>query len=414
MGKKILNSKALYVVLSILIAISLWFYVAFIDGDEENWQIRNITVQFEGAEALEERGLMIVGEAPTVSVQVRAPMNYLSKLTSETVTATVDVSRIQEASQYTMGYNLSYPSSVPSASIQETKRSPSNVTFTVARYVKQEVELRGVFNGSAAEGYMAGGADDFRFSPGTITVSGQAELVNQIAYAQVIIEGTDLTETVSGEYPYRLMSNSGEPLDGLDVECSAEDVYVTFPIWATAEVELSVKLVAGGGASEADVRLDIEPAHITVAGDKKDVAALSEIVLKTIDLATVRDGDTLAFAIPLAPELNNISGQTEAVVTFHIEGLETKSVETRNISYIGQPEGWNVALITQAITVDIRGTAQALEEITGENVRVVADLSEVNQTAGQYSIAAKIYLDSVGSDAGVLGTEYRVVVSLSR
>ena len=323
MGKKILNSKALYVVLSILIAISLWFYVAFIDGDEENWQIRNIAVRFEGADVLEERGLMIVGDAPVVSVQVKAPMNYLARLNNETVTATVDVSRIQEASQYTMGYNLSYPSSVPSSSIQEVTRSPSNVTFTVARYVRQEVE--------------------------------QAELVNQIAYAQVVVDGTDLTETVSGDYTYRFMSNSGEYLDNLDVECSTDSVYVTFPIWATAEVDLTVKLITGGGASDADVRLDIQPDHITVAGDKKDVAALSEIILKTIDLATVRDGDVLTFPIPLAPELNNISGQTEASVTFHIDGLDTKSVETNNISYIGEPEDWKVTLVTKAITVDIRG-----------------------------------------------------------
>ena len=414
MGKKILNSKALYVVLSILIAISLWFYVAFIDGDEENWQIRNIAVRFEGADVLEERGLMIVGDAPVVSVQVKAPMNYLARLNNETVTATVDVSRIQEASQYTMGYNLSYPSSVPSSSIQEVTRSPSNVTFTVARYVRQEVELRGVFTGSAAEGYMAGDSEDFRFSPGQITVSGQAELVNQIAYAQVVVDGTDLTETVSGDYTYRFMSNSGEYLDNLDVECSTDSVYVTFPIWATAEVDLTVKLITGGGASDADVRLDIQPDHITVDGDKKDVAALSEIILKTIDLATVRDGDVLTFPIPLAPELNNISGQTEASVTFHIDGLDTKSVETNNISYIGEPEDWKVTLVTKAITVDIRGKAEALSEITGENVRVVADLSDVNQAAGQYSITAKIYLDSVGAGAGVLGTEYRVVVSLSR
>lgn len=413
MEKKILDNKALYVILSIIIAVSLWVYVASLDGNEDEQTISNIPVQFTGVEELTERGLMIVGEPPRVSVRVKALPRVLAELNNETVVATVDVSRITGATEgLLVGYTVTYPADVAN-SVQEVRRSPANVTITVAKYTAREIEIRGRFMGSAAEGYVAGSEEDFIFAPATLTVSGQEDLVNQIAYVRVTVTGDALTETVSGEFAYELMSNRDEVLSDLKVECSEETIFATFPILATAKVPLSLKFVDGGGATGKNVKCKIEPESITVSGDKNDVDSLNEILLGTIELAAVRDGDEFTLPIPLADELNNISGFTEAKVTIQLSGLKTKTVETSNISCIHVPEGWTAQPLTETITVEVRGTEEALESITGDSVRVVADLSEIDKT-GQYTLTAKVYLDNVGSDAGILGTEYRVVVSLAR
>ena len=43
-----------------------------------------------------------------------------------------------------------------------------------------------------------------------------------------------------------------------------------------------------------------------------------------------------------------------------------------------------------------------LDELTEESIRVVADLKDINQAAGKYTVPATIYLDSAGtlSDVG--------------
>ena len=81
MGKKILDSKILYVFLSVLIAVFLWFYVTSLDGNEEKEIIRNIPITFIGEDVLAERGLMIVGNVPTATVEVRAAPSVLFKIT---------------------------------------------------------------------------------------------------------------------------------------------------------------------------------------------------------------------------------------------------------------------------------------------------------------------------------------------
>lgn len=415
MGKKILDSKALYLILSILIAVALWFYVASLEGNEDERYISGVPVLFEGVEILEEKNLMIVGETPTVTVRVRGPLNTLARLNKENVTATVDVSQISAEGQTTQGYSVSYPASA-SGVVSTVNKNPDNVSFTVSRYLERKVEIQGVFNGTVAGGFVPGDVADFMFAPSTVTVSGQALLVNQIHHLQVTVGGDEHTESIAGDYPFQFVGNDGTILEGLDVKCSVDTVYTTFPIRATKEVPLKLNLTPGGGltADSSHLKYKIEPESIMVAGSKADVDAISELLLGTVDLATVRDGSVLNIDIPLRDELENLSGTLVAAVTFRITGMSTKSVETSNIVCTGEPEGWKATLVTKAMTVELRGTPAALADITGENVQVAVDLSGVNQAAGQYTVTPKVYLDNVGSSAGVLGTDYRVVVSLAR
>jgi hypothetical protein len=46
------------------------------------------------------------------------------------------------------------------------------------------------------------------------------------------------------------------------------------------------------------------------------------------------------------------------------------------------------------------------------NIRIVADLSDIKEATGNYTLPAKVYLDGYGG-AGIVG-EYKVVVSISK
>lgn len=419
MAKKILDSKALYIFLSLVLAIALWFYVTSQDGNQSTKPIHNIPITFSGLDILEERGLMIIGTTPTASVEVRATPTVLAKLDEKTVSLTVDVSQITEASQYTMAYNASLPADIPQDKAEFVSGATGNVSFTVARYSSRSVEIRGRFAGTVAEGFLAGDSDEFIFAPKTVKISGQSDLVNQVAYVLVTVDGEGLKETVSGAFPYQLIGVNGEPLDGLEVTCSEETIYVTYPILATAEVELKISFVTGGGLSESDLRYTLSTDHITVAGAPEDIAALGDepIVLGTVNLASVHDGDELRFDIPLADELRNLSGITEVTTTLDVvPELMMESFEAENISCINVPEGWRAAVVTRVLAVTVRGRAELLDQLSAENIRVVADLKDVNAAAGRVTVAAKIYLDSAGTadQVGVMGTDYKVVIDLAK
>ncbi|OUN25203.1 hypothetical protein [Pseudoflavonifractor sp. An85] len=420
MGKKILDSKALYVVLSIVIAITMWFYVTSMDGNQRSNSINNISITFMGEEQLAGRGLMIAGEAPTASITVKATPTVLAQLTDDSVELVVDVSTINKAGEYTLAYTVKLPSNVSASQVQFVRGETGNVTFTVAEYRQREIELRGKFVGTTAEGYLAGDQEDFVFTPSKITISGQASLVNQVAYAEVVVDGENLTDTVHGDFPYRFIGASGDVIENLDVECSVATVQTTFSIFATAEVPLEVKFLEGGGVSLDQVDYTMSLDTLTVAGSKTAVEAImseGSIVLGTIDLGTVHDGDEIVFNIALTDELSNISGVTQVTVTIDLDdSLQSKKVEATNISCISPPSGWAAKALTQMLEVEIRGSKELLDAVTGDNVRVVADLKDINQAAGQYTVTANVYLDSVGTkdQIDVVGRDYKIVISLYR
>lgn len=420
MGKKILDSKILYVVLSLIIAVSLWFYVTSTDKTNDSKPIYNIPVTFTGLDFLEDRDLMIVSENPTVNIRVQAAPMVLAKLTDKTVQVTADVSNINLEGEHTLIFNVNLPSGVSSSQVNILSGVNGNaVTIEVARSLRREIEVRGEFHGAVAEGYLAGNSNDFLFSPDTVWISGQAELVNQVAYARVIVDDEGLTESVSGEFPFQFIGASGDPLtEDLKITCDTEMVYTSFPIRATAEIPLEVKLIPGGGLGENDVKVELSTPSITVAGSSAVVEALTAggaINLGTIDLSAVEDGQEIPFTVPLADELTNISGVTEvrAAISFK-KKLVTKTFEVEGILPINVPEGWEADAVTQVLSVEVRGSQTLIDELTEENILVTADLQDINQATGQYTIPAAIYLNSVGTSAeiGVLSGEYNIVVNL--
>ncbi len=420
MGKKILDSKALYVVLSIAIAVVMWFYVTSMDGNQASKPIRNITITFSGEEQLESNGLMIAGDAPTANITVKAKPAVLAQLTDKTVELVVDVATIERAGDYTLAYTVKLPGNISASQVQIINEGTGNVSFTVAEYRQREIELRGKFEGTTAEGYLAGDQEDFVFSPNKITISGQAELVNQVSYAEVVVTGDNLSDTVRGDFPYRFIGASGDVIDNLNVECSVATVHTTFPILATADIPLEVELVEGGGVSLDQVKCTLSQESLTVAGSKTAVEAIQSegsIVLGTIDLGTVHDGDVITFDIALTDELTNISGVTQVTATLDLDdSLKSKTVEVTNIDCISPPDGWAAKALTQMVEVEVRGSQKLLDAVTPDKIRVVTDLKDINQAAGQYTVTANVYLDSVGTrdQIDVVGRDYKIVVSLYR
>lgn len=429
MGKKILDSKALYMVLSIVLAFAAWLFVTSKDGTKDSERFANLLVEFSGEEILEERGLMIVNRDVKATITVQAAPTVLAVLKREQPRLVANVANISTEDTHVVNYRVILPNGVKDTDVEIIYSGPgglggSAVSVEVAQALSRKVRIEGEFQGTVAEGYLAGDNDDFRFDPVELVVSGRADLVNQVSHVKVIVSGDNLTETVSDAFPFQLIGASGDPLE-LDVNCDVDTIYTVFPIRATAEIPLKVNVVSGGGLSVSDITLTLSDKSITVAGSKEAVDALAgegELLLGTIDLAELDDnlaqnGGDVTFAIPLADELENLSGITEVTATIRVnKRVETRTFQvTSRISTINTPEGWTPTIITQVLAVRVRGPEVLLDELTEESIRVVADLKDINQAAGKYTVPATIYLDSAGtlSDVGVVTPRtYSVVVSL--
>ena len=417
MVKKLLDNKLFYVVLSVLLSVSLWYYVTTVEGVTDRDTVNNIPFSFEGEDILQQKGLMITSDTPEVSIKYEATSTTLVKLKQNgAVKATVDVSSISQPGTYTLSYEVHY-SGVSKNAFTVIEQSPINVTFTVEKYVTSEVNIKGEFEGSLAEGYMFP-LEEFEFLPNTLTVSGKEIDVNRVAYALVTIRDEKLAETVRGDFEYQLIGWDGQPLDvdKLEIECASETIYTTLRVLKYAEIPLSVDFIDGGGATLKDnVVWDIFPKVIAVAGETADMDSLlgrESLSVATIHLANIGTGTTvITQEIPLSHDLISVDGVTEVTITITVSGLVTKTLEVTSFSLQNVPEGFKATIQTKSLYVVVRGTEEELARISTSNLRVVADLSDVYTAAGQYTVNAIIYFDSIGG-SGVVGTDYQLAIRL--
>ena len=404
------DRKWAYVLLSVFLAVILWLYVRAEKDPVSDARIRNIPVQITGSSVLSSKGLTVAGlSSDRVSTTLQAPASVLSDISRKNITATIDVSRIDEAGEHTLSYNIVLPTNVNTDGVVIQEKEPETITVTVEKLYTSTLPIEFRFEGSVAKGYQAGTPT---IDPVNVTISGAVEQVNRVARAVVVLEAKDLKEQYTGDLPIRLLDANGDELNDLEVELSSETAYIVYPIVVVKEIPLTVNIIAGGGATQENISEPlIVPSKITVAGTQEDINHLTEISLGSIDLSKVVGTSNFTFTIDLDPSLENVTGITEAKVTVTVSGLETRSFEVGNIKLQNIPRGYSAKADTEAKTVYVRGTADELAMIDSSQLRIVADLKDVTGS-GTYTIPVRVYLDA-GTEVGVIG-DYSIVVSVTR
>ncbi len=411
MVRKIRESRWLYVVLSIVMAIAFWMYVRVETDPDATKPIHNISVSLQGEDVLEARGLMVSATEPgDVDLTLKGSVSVINNITNRNITVVLDVSKITEAGDYDLDYTVGLPTNVSASSVTVMDKLPTAVHVSIATLYSKEIKVTGSFSGSIADGYQAG---EFEITPMLITVSGEENMVDQVDHAVVLLEtDEELSETYTGELPFVLVNAKGAELSDFNLRTSVNTVEVTLPVVMVRDIPLTVDLIAGGGATADHVTVKITPDIISVAGTEEDILPLTKISLGQIDLSKIVSTDVLTYPITLDSALTNVSGLEQATVSITIDGLTTDVLSSGNIELINIPNGYSANAITQSLDVQIRGPEDVVATIVSSQLRIVADLSGSVSGKGRYTLPVKVYLDG-NSAAGVVG-EYTIVVAVTK
>lgn len=406
-----MKNKIMLALLSLLIAVCLWiFVVTAVTPDDSQW-IYNIPVTFTNEEGLfSDRNLTLTeGRDATVSLRFYGKRQDLQKINNTNVSILVDLSRVTAPGDWHLPYEYELPDTVTSSDISVEGRSATTVDIMVDKLDTKEVEVQAKFEGNVASGYVQ---EPIMLEYDTVEVSGPKDLVNRVDHAQVVLERTNLSKSVSDVAAVTLVDEDGERIESDELKCSVQEIGVEMPVFMVKEVQLTATLIAGGGASEDHAICTIEPSSISVKGEPGELEALNSINLGTIDLAAVQKKETAEFDIIVPNGMTNLTTDDTAKVTVEIRNLKTKTFQVTNIEYTNGPSSsdYRVILGTSSLTVQIRGLEDEINELAESNIRAVADLSGINNATGKFRVPVEIYVDGF-ADVGAMGT-YRVYVSI--
>lgn len=405
---KLYDSKIFWAIVSLFISTLFWIYIT---GTQEQYitvSFNDVQVELSGADLMMESKGFVVTDMETSTVDLtfygkRADIGWLS---SSDITAVIDLTRITKSGENLVSYTLEYPNSTTIDSVTVIEQSPQYITISVEKVSTKTVTVRGSFVGTTADGYTA---DELVFEPSTIVLTGPESSLENIDYVWATLGGEDLTKSKSSEVSYVYMDADENVLDYSDISADYDTVTATLNISAIKEVALTVSLVGGSGATEENTIVTIEPATIFISGDSAIVEGINKISLATIDLSDFSSTYENTYTIVLDNNVTNVTGITEAKVSLEVVGTSVKTLNVSNISCINIPDNVDVEFLTQSLDVVIRAQTDDIDDITSDNIRVVADLDDYYGT-GTATVTVRVYVDGY-TDAGAVG-DYKIVINL--
>ena len=243
----------------------------------------------------------------------------------------------------------------------------------------------------------------------TIPVSGPAEEVSMIDHAIVTVDLNDATSNITGELEYRFADKDGQELTLSEfVTSSVPTVRVSVPVLAYKQVDLKVKIIPGGGATEQDVVCTIEPSTIGVTGAEEVLRRLTSIEIYEIDLGQITENKTWKITPDLPAGVTNRASETSVKISLSFKGLTTKrfSIPCASIIRINDVETMDFG--EQSVVITVRGKASAVNSLTAEDIRIVADMKNDYDPATK-TLTLQISLPE-SSTAGVIGGPYTVQI----
>ncbi|MDR0446560.1 MAG: hypothetical protein LBH17_05975 [Oscillospiraceae bacterium] len=411
---KIFESRAFYVVFSILASIALWVFVERVVNEDIESRGVHIPVEFINPEVLTDRRLVVTDAATDgITLYFSGKRGEISKLYDPgAVRVTANLADITSPGQNTLGYSVTFAAGIDEKGLTITSRSAAFISLRVENAVSKPVPLTAKIDGDiAAEGYLA---EPAVFNPETVMVYGPRTEVERIAAARVLIQRENQSRTLTTEMTFTPVDADGIEMESDKLTFDRDTVTVTIPILMVKEVTLTVNAIYASGATTENTVISISPGSLSLSGDA-ELAGMNSLTLATIDLTKFESFHSATYPILLPNGINNLTGATEAEVTISITGLETKRVTATgaNLQIINETPGYTAQLVTQSVDTTVRGAAGAIEAVTAESVRIVADLAEYGDTIGTFTVPARVYLDGSFDGCGPIG-DYKLTVRVER
>lgn len=409
MKKRILHNWGLKL-LSLCIAVALWFVIIEFADPQESRTFRGIPVKLVNTEVLEEanKAYEVLDNTDTITVTVLAPKSVIDLLRSTDIVAEADMSKLTEINTVPITYAIqNVDFDVDENSISGNRDS---VKLSVEERMTKWVSVENKVLGEVADTYIISHVTQDQT---VIEISGPKSAVQKVHHAEIEIDVSNATEDVSARVETLLYDIEGNRLDLSSVKMNGSTDYMNIYVEVLATKEVPVEVQTQGEPAEGYLATGVVECNtdtILVAGKRSALASLSKVVIpaEKLDITgrtspliqTVYIKDYLPANVKLAD--NNFNGRV--TTTVYVEPIveRTMSIGENNVAILNFPEGFDMEFVDEDIPyrVVLSGLKAKLDEVDIGKVQVSVDFVEwmasermEKLVAGIYEIPAKVVVD---------------------
>ncbi len=400
--ESLLNNNRFLMVVSFIIALGLWIWVAIDKSPEIQTVITNVPVKINLENSIPQQlGLQIFGESEfTVDVTVTGKKYVLSNLKPEDIQVEANTNYVNSAGTKTLQLKVS-----PTDSSEEfTISSVSSTYIEVFFDTYKEVELS--LSGDVAtnlktiipEGCIMG---DIVFSKNTVTVSGPTTEINRITgvYATATVNEI-LEKTTTFDPDVKLITNDGSKLEYSKISIDEAEITMTIPVLKVVSLPTVVEFKnAPSYFIENPLSYTVYPSTVKVAVPVDALETTKYFVVDTIDFADISNSYN-TFNVDVE-SINSFKIVDESVKRFRVRinaaNYESKTITVPASKIVLKDNRNDFKVVLNGnkdIAVTVIGTPTSLEKITADNISIVVDTADKSITKDTNVIPAKVLVNS--------------------
>ncbi|MDD6033616.1 MAG: CdaR family protein [Oscillospiraceae bacterium] len=387
------ESKKFVAVLSLLIAVILWFSIYLDQKPNSNIIINGVpvVVNYENSMA-QDLGLEIIGEVPlTVDVTVNGKRYKITSLNQGDFKAQVSLASVTKAGEYTLPVRV-----IPNESDSEydvVSWTPAEVTLRFDKIISRQLQVEVTTPGlSAGSGYLM---EQPYADVDYITVKGPQTEIEKIDRCVVNIPTEkELTESLTTTGTVTFLDRNGALVECDEFEYESSTVAVTIPIYKTRMLPLKVEFInIPKGFPIDQLKYTLSRSSILVASPSETIDNMDSITIGPIDFRAIDIGSEISLDVVLNAGFKNVENISEVTVTFPSYGLSSRTLDLQNFVIENAPSGYDIEVLTSRLRdVRIVGDSNVLDDLTAEDLVGSIDLSQYSVSKGQYNVTVKAYV----------------------
>lgn len=403
-------------VLSVLLALVMWFFINAGSDVESNVPINNLPINIELSQEAKDDGLQVFsGDDTTASVEVSGNRLIVGSLTASDIQIiALDTNSIKTPGYYTLDL-VAKKTSVRTNYNFASNVTPSTIEVYVDRYKEKSFDILDEIVYHVDTDYF----NNSSLSETSVTVSGPETEVNSID--KVVVRGTmegDVSKTTTDSFDLVFLDKNGEEIKIAMSDLSTSEVTVTMKPIPISEVNLTIDVI---NAPSDYPDFTLTPDKIKIAAEDSVLNSIEngKVDIGTLDFAKLaNENHSLQYDITLPNGCKNLSGSTTAQVDIDLSGYSSKKItvdsfSTKNID----DKKYSVIFNSSGFEVTVCGPSDIVSGITSKDVIAQVDFTDkIDNTKGNsFSLELPfVFSFTTGFKECWVYGDYSVVVSVSK
>ena len=381
-----IRNKNVLRLLSVVLALFLWFYVVAVENPYSERKITKIPIQFVNHEELESRGLAIdYSDVQTMDVVISGSRSDVMKVSSSDITATVDLTGYEKGKNYA-NITIKVPSKVE---LVDQRIQVIPITVEKLQTAKKKVNIQ--FTGTASKEKEA---KLFAQDIEQVKVSGAQSQVAKVSKVFADLDVSKLTDN-SKKYSLKIYAADAKGKEITGVELSHTKVGVQAGLYSIKAVPLSLDLKGEPRAEYRVSALDA-PKTVKIAGFADELEKIDKLVSNPIYLSDLTESKKIPIEITL-PEGVELAEQDAVVLDVKIKGLESKefAILSSNVSIRGLATGKNATVENATLKVKAYVKDASASSISTDDIALYVDLAGLENGEHKVKVRAE-QVDGIG------------------